>query len=87
MIRYPKVQAKAQAEIDRVVGTKRLPSFEDQEQLPYINQIMKEVMRWQPVTPLGAWSIVALVQNRRADRRALSSHSGPSYFNSGGCLS
>ncbi|QRV73454.1 cytochrome P450 family protein [Ceratobasidium sp. AG-Ba] len=53
MIRHPEVQAKAQAEIDRVVGTKRLPSFEDQTQLPYIDQIIKEVMRWQPVTPLA----------------------------------
>ncbi|QRV88293.1 cytochrome P450 family protein [Ceratobasidium sp. AG-Ba] len=53
MIRHPEVQAKAQAEIDRVVGTKRLPSFEDQAQLPYIDQIIKEVMRWQPVTPLA----------------------------------
>ncbi|KAG8723989.1 hypothetical protein FRC09_000886 [Ceratobasidium sp. 395] len=53
MVRYPEVQAKAQDEIDRVVGTKRLPTFEDQSQLPYIDQIIKEVMRWQPVTPLA----------------------------------
>ncbi|KAG9086855.1 hypothetical protein FRC07_012971 [Ceratobasidium sp. 392] len=53
MIRYPEVQVKVQEEIDRVVGTKRLPTFEDQPQLPYIDQIIKEVMRWQPVTPLA----------------------------------
>ncbi|KAG8738177.1 hypothetical protein FRC10_007170 [Ceratobasidium sp. 414] len=53
MIRHPEVQVKAQTEIDRVVGTKRLPTFEDRSQLPYIDQIMKEVMRWQPVTPLA----------------------------------
>ncbi|KAG9077390.1 hypothetical protein FRC06_008948 [Ceratobasidium sp. 370] len=53
MIHHPEVQAKAQAEIDRVIGTKRLPTFEDQPQLPYVDQIMKEVMRWQPVTPLA----------------------------------
>ncbi|KAG9110051.1 hypothetical protein FRC07_008236 [Ceratobasidium sp. 392] len=53
MIHYPEVQAKAQEEIDRIVGTRRLPTFEDQPQLPYIDQIIKEVMRWQPVTPLA----------------------------------
>ncbi|KAG9093309.1 hypothetical protein FS749_014628 [Ceratobasidium sp. UAMH 11750] len=53
MIHHPEVQTKAQAEIDRVVGMKRLPAFEDLPQLPYIDQIIKEVMRWQPVTPLA----------------------------------
>ncbi|KAH8978633.1 cytochrome P450 [Lactarius akahatsu] len=54
MILYPEVQRKAQAEIDRVVGNSRLPDFSDQDALPYVQAVLKEVSRWHPVTPLGA---------------------------------
>ena len=50
---YPEVQKKAQAEIDAVVGTDRLPDIEDRPSLPYINALIKELMRWNLVTPLG----------------------------------
>ena len=50
---HPEKQAKAQAEIDRVVGNERLPQLEDKESLPYTMAIMKEVLRWQPVAPMG----------------------------------
>lgn len=49
----PDVQSKAQQEIDRVVGRERLPTFEDWESLPYTEAIMREILRWKPVTPLG----------------------------------
>jgi cytochrome P450 len=52
MCLYPVVQKKAQAELDQVlIG--RLPDFNDRDNLPYINAIVKESMRWQPVGPLG----------------------------------
>ncbi|KAK5994753.1 Cytochrome P450 monooxygenase CLM2 [Cladobotryum mycophilum] len=51
MILFPEVQRKAQEEIDRVVGD-RLPKFEDQSKLPYIQAILKETARWFPVTPI-----------------------------------
>ena len=50
---YPKVQAKAQAEIDAVVGSDRLPLVTDREHLPYVHAIIKEVSRWYTVVPLG----------------------------------
>ncbi|ELU37963.1 cytochrome P450 domain-containing protein [Rhizoctonia solani AG-1 IA] len=53
MLLFPECQRKAQAEIDRVIGTGRLPTFEDKDRLPYIDNLINEVMRWQPVTPLG----------------------------------
>ena len=53
MALYPEVQKKAQAEIDAVIGPDRLPDFEDRPSLPYINAVLKEVMRWHLVTPLG----------------------------------
>ncbi|PBL03378.1 cytochrome P450 [Armillaria gallica] len=52
-ILYPEVQAKAQAEIDAVVGPTRLPNFDDRPQLPYIEAILLETLRWNPVAPMG----------------------------------
>ncbi|GJE93425.1 cytochrome P450 [Phanerochaete sordida] len=52
MTLYPEVQAKAQAEIDTVIGNDRLPRVEDMENLPYIKAIMQEVFRWHPVVGL-----------------------------------
>ena len=50
---YPEVQARAQAEVDQVVGPSRLPSWDDHDSLPYLEALLKEVLRWNPVTPLG----------------------------------
>ncbi|PBL03385.1 cytochrome P450 [Armillaria gallica] len=50
---YPGVQAKAQAELDAVVGPTRLPCFGDRPQLPYIDAILLEALRWNPVVPMG----------------------------------
>ncbi|KAL4263371.1 cytochrome P450 family protein [Pleurotus pulmonarius] len=52
MAMSPEVQKKAQAELDTVIGG-RLPTFEDRPQLPYIQAIVQEAMRWQQVTPLA----------------------------------
>jgi len=53
MLLNPEVQAKAQEELDRVVGPNRLPEFSDQPDLPYIHAVCKEVLRWHPAAPLG----------------------------------
>ena len=53
MALYPEAQKKAQAEIDAVVGSTRLPDFEDRPSLPYINAVVKEVLRWHLVLPIG----------------------------------
>lgn len=50
---WPEIQAKAQAEIDRVLGPNVLPDFSDEDSLPYITAIVKEVLRWNTVTPMG----------------------------------
>ncbi|OJT05250.1 O-methylsterigmatocystin oxidoreductase [Trametes pubescens] len=50
---HPEVQARAQEEIDRVVGTHRLPDFADRDRLPYVTAIMKEILRWHPPAPTG----------------------------------
>ncbi|SJL09762.1 uncharacterized protein ARMOST_13143 [Armillaria ostoyae] len=50
---YPEVQAKVQAELDAVVGHARLPNFDDRAQLPYINAVVLEALRWNPALPMG----------------------------------
>ena len=54
MIKYPKVQKRAQEEIDRVVGRNRLPDYSDKDSLPYILAMVKEAMRWNMVNPNSA---------------------------------
>ena len=51
LVLFPRVQRRAQAELDVVVGRDRLPTFSDGPPLPYIVALCKELMRWQMVTP------------------------------------
>ena len=51
---FPRVQKKAQEEIDRVIGSDRLPTMADEPQLPYIRAMIKESLRWMPTTITGA---------------------------------
>jgi cytochrome P450 len=53
MLVYPDVQVAAHAEVDRVVGTSRLPEPEDAANLPYVQGVVNECLRWLPVTPMG----------------------------------
>lgn len=65
MALFPDVQARAQAEIDAVVGTDRLPHMGDRTRLPYIDAMVHETIRWQPVTPLGAFHYLINLTCRR----------------------
>ena len=53
MLLHPDIMRKAQAELDAITGRERLPTFEDRSQLSFVDAMCKEVLRWQPVTPLG----------------------------------
>ncbi|KAE8354986.1 cytochrome P450 [Aspergillus coremiiformis] len=53
MAMYPHVQRKAQEEIDRVIGTSRLPGHKDRGNLPYIDALVKEALRWHTIVPMG----------------------------------
>ena len=63
MVLHPDARRRAQAEIDDVVGTGRLPDFDDEKSLPYVSALVNEVMRWHPVAPVGTL---------RAEKRSLS---------------
>jgi cytochrome P450 len=49
---HPEWQDKMQKEIDEHVG-ERMPEFEDIPNLPTVRAVIKEVMRWRPVTAGG----------------------------------
>ena len=53
LVLFPRVQRRAHAELDLVVGRDRLPTFNDRPRLPYIEAVCKELMRWNMVTPTG----------------------------------
>ncbi|KZS90971.1 cytochrome P450 [Sistotremastrum niveocremeum HHB9708] len=53
MILYPEIQSAARRTIDEVLQGERLPSFEDRDALPFVDAIMKEVLRWRPVLAGG----------------------------------
>lgn len=50
---HPEVQAEAQQEVLNVVGEDRLPSASDRDQLPHVEALVKECLRWHPVLPSG----------------------------------
>lgn len=54
MVVNPDIQAKAQRIIDEVCPG-RLPTFDDMPNLPYIDALVKETIRWRPVLPLSVY--------------------------------
>ncbi|KAK7042875.1 cytochrome P450 [Favolaschia claudopus] len=56
MVLNPQVLKKAQGEVDVILEGKRgeLPDFDDEEALPYAAAVVREVIRWRPVAPIGA---------------------------------
>ena len=50
---YPEVQQRAREELDRVIGPTRLPELSDRDQLPYVNAVLKEALRWHVPVPLS----------------------------------
>jgi cytochrome P450 len=53
MVQNPGVLAKAQKEIDSVVGNDRLPTLDDRANLPYVNCVFDECLRWGVPVPLS----------------------------------
>lgn len=52
LVKNPRVQQKAQQELDRVIGSDRRMTESDFSNLPYLQSIAKEALRLHPPTPL-----------------------------------
>ncbi|KAF9506385.1 hypothetical protein BS47DRAFT_1399528 [Hydnum rufescens UP504] len=57
MVLHPDAQRKVQHEIERVVGSERLPGIQDRGSLPYVENLIREVVRW--------WSLMPIALGRR----------------------
>lgn len=59
MLLHPRVQRKAQRELDALLlappdsPAPRLPTFADRPRLPYLDACLNEVYRWAPLSPVG----------------------------------
>ncbi|KAK7040289.1 hypothetical protein VNI00_009756 [Paramarasmius palmivorus] len=50
---HPEIQRRAQAEVDSVTGGNRLPIPDDEKSMPFVTAMIKDILRWAPVAPLG----------------------------------
>jgi cytochrome P450 len=59
---HPEVQAKAQQELDGVLGASgpdaQLPNLKTRADLPYVEAVFKEIMRMYPNVPLGKYLLL-----------------------------
>ncbi|KAF2237881.1 cytochrome P450 [Viridothelium virens] len=53
MLLHPQEYRRVQQEVDRVVGEDRMPDFGDMESLSTVRAVIKETLRWRPVTAGG----------------------------------
>ncbi|CAI6341877.1 unnamed protein product [Periconia digitata] len=55
MAAYPDIQKKAQAEVDRIFTSERMPNGADIEKtsMPYLQALFWEILRWVPVLPVS----------------------------------
>ncbi|KAI3820897.1 hypothetical protein L1987_08448 [Smallanthus sonchifolius] len=60
IVLHPDIQARAQSEIDSVVGSSRPVSDADLPNLPYLHAIVKETLRVHPPGPLLSWARLAI---------------------------
>ncbi|KAG1761924.1 cytochrome P450 [Suillus occidentalis] len=53
------LQKRAQQELDDVLAMDRLPTFADRSKVPFVDCIVWECLRWNPVLPMGLARLVS----------------------------
>jgi hypothetical protein len=59
MVLYPDVFAKAQAELDRIIGPDRHPDLSDRDSLPYLDAIVTETFWYVSSNNLHSFSMMS----------------------------
>jgi len=53
MAAHQDIQEKARKVLESVIGPDRLPSFDDRLDMPYVEAVVYELLRWRPPVPLS----------------------------------
>ncbi|XP_072337675.1 cytochrome P450 2K1-like isoform X1 [Scyliorhinus torazame] len=53
LAKYPKIQRSVQEEIERVIGSEKVPRMEDRKRMPYTNAVLHEVQRFANIIPMN----------------------------------
>ncbi|XP_040847790.1 cytochrome P450 2C14-like isoform X2 [Ochotona curzoniae] len=54
LLKHPKVTAKVQEEIERVIGRHRSPCMQDRSRMPYTDAVVHEIQRYIDLIPVSA---------------------------------